>query len=62
MTYYRVPVATEYKYKCPCGGEFIDPIYKDIVEEINNINHNCAYTTTRNAAVCPFCNKEMKGL
>jgi redox-regulated HSP33 family molecular chaperone len=56
-----VPRTQEYRYKCSCGGEFVEPVYKNIIEKIDHTDSNRAYTTSRNAVVCPFCAKEMKG-
>lgn len=57
MGYYRIP--GEYKYKCTCGGEFLEAVYKAILVHDSN-NEGMGYYEY--SYVCPFCGKEMVGL
>jgi len=46
------PTVTQRTYKCPCGGEFFNPVQKKrTVNNEEQVYH-----------VCPFCDAEMKGL
>lgn len=57
--YHNNKISHQYNYKCPdCKGEFNQPFYKYILEN----NRHFACKSAHWAFVCPFCNKEMKGL
>jgi hypothetical protein len=59
--YYTFP----YQYKCSCGGEFVAPFYKWISDEIRELG-NTKIVAHKDEGhygkVCPFCDREMKGL
>jgi hypothetical protein len=46
-----------YQYKCPCGGEFLEPIYKFISDEIQEGTANL--NVGHYGFICPFCGLEM---
>ena len=48
-----ISLSQQYNYKCSCGGEFMQPFYK-------NLEGTTEFRDRK--PVCPFCNKEMKGL
>ena len=49
----------EYKYKCTCGGEFLEAVYKWVVPPVDGDNTGVTGTS---GYFCPFCGKEMVGL
>jgi hypothetical protein len=53
----------EYRYKCPCGGEFIEPISKSEPQYGYDEKFMPSYIIAyRTIYVCPFCGKEMVGI
>jgi len=54
-----------YQYKCPCGGEFLEPIYKFISDETKEIGTAEVVSNVHAGHygfICPFCGQEMRGL
>lgn len=52
-------ILQEFFYQCPnCHGKFIGPVYK----QISAIDCKDLGGFPKYIYVCPFCNKEMKGL
>lgn len=47
---------SQYNYKCSCGGEFLQPVYKWITYFYENSSSG------EWVYVCPFCNKKMEGM
>ncbi|HUS50442.1 MAG TPA: hypothetical protein VMZ91_09775 [Candidatus Paceibacterota bacterium] len=57
-----ISLSQQYNYKCSCGGEFIQPISKTIYKYTEGNGTLSSSYRPENINVCPFCNKEMKGL
>ena len=60
-----LPTSQQYNYKCSCGGEFLQPIYKWISTEVKEIGTSGIVANAGQGYygyVCPFCGKPMEGM
>lgn len=59
------PIPQQYNYKCSCGGEFFQPIYKWISIEVKEIGTGGIVANAGQgyySYACPFCGKPMEGM